>query len=104
MCVIHSVISNALGPCGLYPARLLCPWNSPGKNTGMGCHSLLQGDLPDPGMELRYPALQVDSLPSALREVGIWLEELLLSANRLQLFVHVPHEDRKPHSPEQVLG
>ena len=55
-------------------------------------------------MELRYPALQVDSLPSALREVGIWLEELLLSANRLQLFVHVPHEDRKPHSPEQVLG
>ena len=22
---------------------LLCPWNSPGKNTGMGCHSLLQG-------------------------------------------------------------
>ena len=25
------------------PARLLCPWNSPGKNTGVGCHSLLQG-------------------------------------------------------------
>ena len=28
---------------GLYPARLLCPWNSPGKNTGVGSHSLLQG-------------------------------------------------------------
>ena len=27
---------------GLYPARLLCPWNSPGKNTGLGCHFLLQ--------------------------------------------------------------
>ena len=25
------------------PTRLLCPWNSPGKNTGMGNHSLLQG-------------------------------------------------------------
>ena len=25
------------------PARLLCPWNSPGKNTGVGCHFLLQG-------------------------------------------------------------
>ena len=25
------------------PARLLCPWGSPGKNTGVGCHSLLQG-------------------------------------------------------------
>ena len=23
--------------------RLLCPWNSPGKNTGVACHSLLQG-------------------------------------------------------------
>ena len=27
----------------LQPTRLLCPWNSPGKNTGMGNHSLLQG-------------------------------------------------------------
>ena len=25
------------------PTRLLCPWNSPGKKTGVGCHSLLQG-------------------------------------------------------------
>ena len=31
-----------------WPARLLCPWDSPGKNTGVGCHALLQGDLPDP--------------------------------------------------------
>ena len=31
--------------CGLLlqPTRLLCPWNSPGKNTGVGCHFLLQG-------------------------------------------------------------
>ena len=25
------------------PARLRCPWDSPGKNTGVGCHALLQG-------------------------------------------------------------
>ena len=25
------------------PARLLCPWDFPGKNTGVGCHFLLQG-------------------------------------------------------------
>jgi len=25
------------------PTRLLCPWDSPGKNTGLGCHFLLQG-------------------------------------------------------------
>ena len=32
-------------PHGLQPARLLCPWDSPGKNTGVGCHSLLQGSF-----------------------------------------------------------
>ena len=25
------------------PSRLLCPWDSPGKKTGVGCHSLLEG-------------------------------------------------------------
>ena len=30
-----------LRPHGLQPARLLCPWNSPGENTGVGCHALL---------------------------------------------------------------
>ena len=33
------------------------------KNTGVGCHSLLQGNLNDPGIELASPALQADSLP-----------------------------------------
>ena len=37
-----SVMSCSLRPLGLQPARLLCPWNSSGKNTGVGCHSLLQ--------------------------------------------------------------
>ena len=39
----HSVMSNSLWPHGLQPHRLLCPWDSTGKNTGMGCHFLLQG-------------------------------------------------------------
>ena len=30
----------------LWPARLLCPWDFPGKNTGVGCHTLLQGIFP----------------------------------------------------------
>ena len=41
-------------------ARLLCLWNFPGKNTGVGCHFFLQGNLPDPGVEpmsLVSPAL-----------------------------------------------
>ena len=43
LCVIYSVVCDSLRPHGLWSTRLLCPWNSPGKNTGMGSHSLLQG-------------------------------------------------------------
>ena len=39
----HSVMSNALQLQRLQPTRLLCPWESPGKNTGVCCHALLQG-------------------------------------------------------------
>ena len=35
-----------LRPHGPQPARILCPWDSPGKNTGVGCHFLLQGNFP----------------------------------------------------------
>ena len=38
----HSVMSNSSWPHGLYPTRLLCPWDFPGKNTGVGFHFLLQ--------------------------------------------------------------
>ena len=37
--------SNSLRPRGLQPTRLLHPWDSPGKNTGVGCHFLLQSHL-----------------------------------------------------------
>ena len=52
------VVSHSL------PARLLCPWNSPGKNTGVGSRSLLQGIFPIKGSNQGVPALQADSLPS----------------------------------------
>ena len=42
VCVSSSVTSNSLQPHGLYPTRLLCPWDSPGKITGVGCLFLLQ--------------------------------------------------------------
>ena len=38
----HSVVSESFQPHGLYPTRLLHPWNFPGKSTGVGCHFLLQ--------------------------------------------------------------
>ena len=64
------------------PPRLLCQWDCPGKNTGVGCHFLLQGNLPDPGIEpmsLVSPALAGrffttsatwDSLPTGTHLIG----------------------------------
>ena len=37
----RSVMSDSLGPHGLQPTRLLCPWDFPDKSTGVGCHCLL---------------------------------------------------------------
>ena len=43
ICVLScSVVSDSLPPHGLYPARLLCPWNFPSRNTGVGYQFLCQ--------------------------------------------------------------
>ena len=42
VCISCPGMSDSLGLHGLQPARLLCPWNSPGKNIGVGCHNHLQ--------------------------------------------------------------
>ena len=57
-----SVMSDSL-----WPHRLYSPWNSPGENTGEGNLSILQGNLPNPGIKPRSPALQADSLPAELQ-------------------------------------
>ena len=42
-CLVTKSCLTLLQPHGLSPTTLLCPWNFPGKNTGVSCHSLLQG-------------------------------------------------------------
>ena len=61
--VLRSVMSDSRWPHGVYPTKLLCPWNSSGKNTGVGCHSLLQGIF-----------LTQGSNPSLLqcRQITVW--------------------------------
>ena len=49
VCLSCSVMSDSLQSHELQPARLLCPWNSPDKNTKVGSHSLLQGIFPTQG-------------------------------------------------------
>ena len=50
MLFIRSVVSHSLRPHGLKLARLLCPWDFPGKNTGVGSSSLLQRIFPAQGL------------------------------------------------------
>ena len=48
--VSHSFVFDFLQPHGLQPIRFLCPYDSPGKNTGVGCHFLLQGIFSTQGL------------------------------------------------------
>ena len=53
-------------PYGLQPTRLLCPWDFSGKNTGVGCHALLQEIFSIQGLKLRLLCLlrwQASSVP-----------------------------------------
>ena len=42
VCVSRSVVSKSFQLHGLQPSRFLCPWDSPGENNGVNCHSFLQ--------------------------------------------------------------
>ena len=56
-------MTSSLWPHGPQPTRLLCSWDFPGKNTGVGCHFLFQGIFPNQGLNpfpCKSPALQVD--------------------------------------------
>ena len=62
----HLVVSDPLWPQEVWPTRLLCPWNFPDNNTGVGCHFLLQGIFLTQGLNqglLHLLHWQVDFLP-----------------------------------------
>ena len=62
MCMCAKLLQSSLTLCD---PRFLCPWDSPGKNTGVGCHALLQGIFPTQGLSLWLSLLywQAGSLP-----------------------------------------
>ena len=65
----HSVMSKSLQPHGLQPTRLLCPWVFPREKYWSGLPRSPTGDLPNPGIKPRSPALQADSLPESLPRI-----------------------------------
>ena len=52
--VSRSVIPDSLQPHGLQPTGFVCLWDFPGKDTGVGCHFLLQGIFPIQGLKLGF--------------------------------------------------
>ena len=61
-CLVAKSCMTLLQSHELQPARFLCPWNSPGKNTGAGCHFLHQAIFLTQGLNLHLLHWQADSL------------------------------------------
>ena len=55
MVLSHPGASDSLRPPRLQLARLLCPWDTSGKNIGVGCHFHLQGIFPAQGLNPGLP-------------------------------------------------
>ena len=66
---ISSVLSYSVLSCGLWLTRLLLPWGSPGKNSGVGCHFLLQGIFPTQGSNLGLPHHRQKHRSSLMKEL-----------------------------------
>ena len=61
--LLSRFVSDSARPHRRQPTRLPRPWDSPGKNAGVGCCFLLQGIFPNQGSNLSLPQWQGDSLP-----------------------------------------
>ena len=65
----RSVVSDPQQPHGLQPSRFLCPWDFPGKSTGVGCHCLLRISLHSP--EINLSLLQTPTFWNCLASLCI---------------------------------
>ena len=84
--VLCSVVSNSFGTPGLQPARLLCPWGFSRQEDWSGLPCSLPGDLPDPGIEPKYPVLQADSLPLSHQGSSCFHISSVQSLSHVRLF------------------
>ena len=75
----------------LWPARLLCPWNFPGKNIGMRCHALLQGIFQTQGSNLHLLCLlhwQAGSLPLVGKWEGHYIKQKWEAILHIKLIIN----------------
>ena len=85
LCMLNlSMVSNFLWFYGLWATRLLCPWNFPGKNTGEGCHFLLQGIFLTKAPHSDLLHWQADYLPKEIQ----WKDYYVWSTIGLVAFIY----------------
>ena len=106
----HSVVSDSSWPRGLQPTRLLCPWEFPGKSTGMGCHCLLRQNFCTPAKLPRHPPVPHHLHISPISVIGSSLNLPLPNLTYLHSYLsslpfHPPikclflHLKRSPYPP-----
>ena len=76
-----SVVSDSLQLHGLQYTNILCPWNFPGKNTGVGCHTLLQGIFPTHGSKNPVSPALTSRFFTNCATCGTWLYSSITSKN-----------------------
>ena len=93
MKVLVGQLCPTLQPHVLEPARLLCPWNSPGKNTGVGYHALLQGIFPIQGLNpglLHWQAGSLQPVPPGKPKVCIYTNNVKTYVFLIVLSIYLP--------------
>ena len=87
-CLVAKSCLTLCNPLNYRPTRLLCPWDFPGNNIGVGCHFLLQGIFPAQELNPHLLHWQVDSLPWATWEAYIYVYVNLYIYIDTQTYIH----------------
>ena len=95
-----------LQPYGPKSTRLLCPWDSPGKNTEVGCHALLQGLFPTQGSNpclVPSPALAVRFFTTSTTWEALFTSSAAIIYNNNYILQYFGHVMRRVDSLEKIL-
>ena len=92
VCSVASLVSDFLWPHELYPASILSPWVSPGKNTGVRCHTFIQGILTQGSKPHLLHLLQCEQILSSwtkVKQTKIWLQSSSLCKKHRYIKVQI---------------
>ena len=99
LCAVCSVAQSCLAICNpmdcMEPTRILCTWNSPSKNTGVGCHFPPPGDLPEP--EIKLISLESSALAGRFFTTSAPWETPIKSISSVQFSCSVMSNSLRPH-------